>query len=162
MAERDPEAVRRFVERFASDMVEAGMQRMPSRVFGALIGSDTGRLTAAELAETLQASPAAISGAVRYLAQVHMVRREREPGSRRDLYVVDSDIWYETLLDRDRVIARWRKSLEEGIEALGADTPAGERLAITLAFFDFVGEEMEGFRARWQVRKAELLAARRS
>jgi predicted transcriptional regulator len=162
VAERDPEAVRRFVERFASDMVEAGMPRMPSRAFAALIGSDTGHLTAAELSELLRASPAAISGAVRYLTHVHMVRREREPGSRRDHYVVDSDIWYETLLDRDRIVGRWQQSLREGIEAVGLDTPAGERLALTLAFFDFVGEEMEGFRARWQERKAELIAARRS
>ncbi|GAB3958841.1 MarR family transcriptional regulator [Actinoallomurus acanthiterrae] len=162
MAERDPEAVQRFVERFASDMVEAGIARMPSRVFAALVGSDTGRLTAAELSEMLQASPAAISGAVRYLTQVHMVRREREPGSRRDQYVVDNDVWYETLLDRDRIIGRWQKSLEQGVEAVGPDTPAGERLALTLAFFDYVSEEMEGFRVRWQVRKAELLAARRS
>lgn len=160
MAERDPDAVRRFVERFASDMVEAGVPRMPSRVFAALIGSDTGRLTAAELSEVLQASPAAISGAVRYLTQVHMIRREREPGTRRDVYIVDGDIWYETLLDRDRIVGRWQQSVRAGVEALGPDTPAGERLAMTLAFFDFISEEMPEFRARWQKRKAELRAAR--
>ena len=57
---------------------------MPARVFAALLATDSGRLTAAELAELLQISPAAVSGAVRYLTQVGMVHREREPGSRRD------------------------------------------------------------------------------
>ena len=40
---------------------------MPARVFSALLATDSGRLTAAELAERLQISPAAVSGAVRYL-----------------------------------------------------------------------------------------------
>jgi DNA-binding transcriptional regulator GbsR (MarR family) len=160
VTERDTEAVRRFIERFAADMVEAGMQRMPARIFGALLSSETGRLTAAELSDILQVSPAAISGAVRYLTQVHMIRRERQPGSRRDQFVVDSDIWYETLLDRDVIVGRWRQSVREGVEAVGPDTPAGERLAMTLAFFDFIGEEMTDFRARWQKRKTELLEAR--
>lgn len=162
MTERDPEAVRRFIERFASALAEAGVPRMPSRVFAALLGSDSGRLTAAELSETLQVSPAAISGAVRYLSQVHMIRREREPGSRRDVYVADADIWFEAILNRDRIIPRWQKSIREGVEALGPDTPAGLRLAETLAFFDYIHEELPRFLAEWQKRKAEWRAARES
>ena len=162
MADRNPEAVRRFVERFASELVEAGVPRMPARVFVALIGSDSGRLTSAELSETLSVSPAAISGAVRYLSQVHMIRREREPGSRRDVYVADGDIWYESVLNRDRLIPRWQQSIREGVEALGPDTPAGIRLAETLAFFDFIHAELGDFLDRWQKRKAELRAARES
>src|SRR4051812_7859860 len=101
VAERDPGAVRRFVEQFASAMEASGLPRMPARVFAALLASDSGRMTAAELAETLQVSPAAISGAVRYMIPVNLVRREREPGSRRDIYVVDDDTWYEVILHRD-------------------------------------------------------------
>ena len=48
---RDPAAVARFVERFASVLVEAGIPRMPARVFSALLATDSGRLTAAELSE---------------------------------------------------------------------------------------------------------------
>ena len=91
MPERDPEAVRQFVEHFASALTDAGLQRMHARVFAALHGTDSGRLTAAEIAESLQVSPAAVSGAVRYLTQFNLIRREREPGSRRDTYVVDND-----------------------------------------------------------------------
>ena len=54
---------------------------MPARVFVALLVSDDGRRTAAELAEMLKVSPAAISNAVRYLQQVRLAVREREPGN---------------------------------------------------------------------------------
>src|SRR5882757_167509 len=85
--------VARFVERFALMMAEAGLPRMPARVFGALLVTDTGKRTAGELAEALQVSPAAISGAVRYLGQVGLVLRARNPGDRRDHYEVFDDLW---------------------------------------------------------------------
>ncbi|MGA5111892.1 GbsR/MarR family transcriptional regulator [Streptomyces pseudogriseolus] len=150
---RDPEAVSRFVEHFAAQLVEAGMQRMPARVFGALLASDAGALTSAQLGEQLQISPAAVSGAVRYLAQVHMVSREREPGSRRERYRVHGDQWYEALTNREAVIKRWEDALREGVTSLGADTPAGRQLAETLAFFEFVEKEVEAMMERWRVHR---------
>ncbi|MCZ0972823.1 MarR family transcriptional regulator, partial [Streptomyces albulus] len=50
-AARDDAAVLTFVERFAAQMVDAGMQRMPARVFSCLLASDSGVLTSAELGE---------------------------------------------------------------------------------------------------------------
>src|SRR5437016_883607 len=105
--ERDEQAIRAFIERFASVVVEAGVPPMPARVFSALLVTDSGRLTAAELAAWLGASPAAISGAVRYLGQLGMIRREREPGSRRDVYLVLDNVWYEVSFRQDQVLARW-------------------------------------------------------
>jgi DNA-binding transcriptional regulator GbsR (MarR family) len=154
--ERDDEAVRRFVERFSSALAETGWPRMPARVFVGLLATDSGRLTAAELADMLQVSPAAISGAVRYLTQVNIVSRERDPGSRRDVYRVHDDIWYEAGARREQVMARWNHSLLEGIDALGADSPAAARLTETLEFFEFLGQEIGGIVDRWQIRKAEL------
>ncbi|MFB9833563.1 GbsR/MarR family transcriptional regulator [Actinoallomurus acaciae] len=159
MAERDPEAVRQFIERFASALVDAGFQRMPARVFAVLHGTDSGRLTAAEIAELLQVSPAAVSGAVRFLIQFNMIRREREPGSRRDVFVVENDSWYEAIVNRDEILRRWSSSAREGIEVLGADTPAGRRMATSLAFFEFITEELEDLIGRWQKAKAERLPA---
>jgi DNA-binding transcriptional regulator GbsR (MarR family) len=46
-------------------------------------------MTAAELAEWLHASTGGVSGAVRYLVQVRLIRTERDPGTRRHAYVVD-------------------------------------------------------------------------
>ena len=53
---RDDAAVTRFVEDFASALVEMGVPRMPARIFAALLTSDSGRLTAADLAARLRAS----------------------------------------------------------------------------------------------------------
>ncbi|MGW5971831.1 GbsR/MarR family transcriptional regulator [Streptomyces sp. NPDC055186] len=153
--DRDPEAVSRFVEHFAAQLVEAGLPRMPARVFAALLSSDTGVMTSAELGERLRVSPAAVSGAVRYLAQQHMVSREREPGSRRERYRVRGDQWYEALTNREAVIRRWEDALREGVNGLGSGTPAGRRLAETLAFFEFVEKEVEGMMARWRVQREE-------
>lgn len=154
-AGRDPEAVSKFVESFAAQLVEAGMQRMPARVFSALLASDSGSLTSAELGESLQVSPAAVSGAVRYLSQQHMISREREPGSRRERYRVHSNQWYEALTNRETIIKRWESALSEGVASLGADSPAGRRMAETLAFFEFVDGEIMAMMERWRVHREE-------
>ncbi|QNS05451.1 GbsR/MarR family transcriptional regulator [Streptomyces xanthii] len=150
----DPRA--RFVERFAGQLVEAGMPRMPARIFAALLASDSGALTSAELGERLTVSPAAVSGAVRYLTQQHMVTREREPGTRRDLFRVHSNQWYEALGNRDSVLKRWEDALREGVDNLGPDSPAGRRIAETLAFFEFMQLELAEMMARWRAHRKTL------
>lgn len=148
---RDEEAVMRFVERFALTFSEAGVPRMPARVFVALLVSDEGRRTAAELAEMLKVSPAAVSNAVRYLQQVRLVARERDPGERRDHYrVYSGDTWYEVTIRRDEMLMRWQEDLREGIEAVGAHTPAGKRLEETRRFYEFVHEELPMLLEKWR------------
>jgi len=147
---RDDAAVGRFVEDFASALVEMGVPRMPARVFAALLTSDSGRLTAADLAARLQASPAAVSGAVRYLIQIGMVRRETEPGSRRHYYRAPDNVWDEVIGIRDHLMARWTGVLREGVDILGADTPAGARVAESVRFFEFVSSELPLVIARWR------------
>lgn len=147
---RDEDAVSRFVERFAADMTEAGMQRMASRVFAALLADDDGSMTSAELGERLRISPAAVSGAINYLTQVSMVGRERDPGSRRDRYRLHDEVWYDSFANRDQVLTRWERTLRDGARTLGEDTPAGARLLETAEFFAFVQSELVGVLARWR------------
>jgi DNA-binding transcriptional regulator GbsR (MarR family) len=156
ITQRDDEAVRRFIEDFASALTEMGVPRMPARVFVALLTSDPGRLAASELADQLGASPAAISGAVRYLLQVGLVRREGEPGSRRHYYRVPDDVWDELISLRNRAMARWTAVLREGVPALGADTPAGARIAESVRYFEFVSAELPLVIARWREHRAAL------
>src|SRR6266404_5560863 len=138
-----------YIEQFASVMVAAGMPPMPARVFVALLVTDSGRLTAAELAAMLRISPAAVSGAVRYLIQLGLVHKERVPGSRRDCYRMPDDVWHDMLRLRDQVMTRWTALIREGIDLVGPGTPAGARLAEHAAFFDFVGKELAGIQASW-------------
>jgi DNA-binding transcriptional regulator GbsR (MarR family) len=145
-----------FTERFASVLIEGGIPRMPARVFAALLAADSARLTSAQLADLLQASPAAISGGVRYLVSVGMVRREGEPGSRRHHYQVPENVWDEVMKLQDRLLDRWTTVLRQGVGLLGADTPAGLRMADSVDYFEFVSSELPAIMARWQARKASL------
>jgi predicted transcriptional regulator len=151
-AERDHAAVARFVEDLASALMEMGVPRMPARVFAALLTTDSGRLTAAELADKLQISPAAVSGAVRYLVQIGMARRESEPGSRRHYYRAPNNVWDEVIGIRDHLMARWTGVLRDGVAILGADTPAGERVADSVRFFEFVSSELPLVIRKWRER----------
>jgi predicted transcriptional regulator len=152
--DRDDKAVGRFVEELASALTEMGVPRMPARVFAALLTTDSGRLTAADLATNLQVSPAAVSGAVRYLIQIGMVRRESEPGSRRHFYRTPDNVWDEVIGIRDHLMARWTGVLREGVEILGGDTPAGERVAESVRFFEFVNSELPSVIRKWRERGA--------
>jgi DNA-binding transcriptional regulator GbsR (MarR family) len=147
---REPATVAAFVERFASDLEAAGIPRMPARVFVALLSEDDGYLSAGELADRLQISPAAVSGAVRYLVQVQLVRREREPGSRRDRYRVSDDAWYEASVSRQALLQMWERTLRDGVVALGPATPAGARMQETLEFLAFLQDELPAMLARWR------------
>jgi predicted transcriptional regulator len=150
--ERDHAAVTQFVEHLASALTEMGVPRMPARVFAALLTTDSGRLTAAELAAKLQISPAAVSGAVRYLIQVGMARRESEPGSRRHYYRAPDNVWDEVIGIRDHLMARWTGVLRDGVAVLGAGTPAGERVADSVRFFEFVSSELPLVIRKWRER----------
>ena len=151
---RDSTAVRQFIQRFASLLADAGMPRMPARIFVALLTADTSRLTAEELAGLLKVSPAAVSGGVRYLIQVGLVSRETEPGSRRHVYVMPDNVWHEVLRVRDGIMMRWADAMRGGAEVLGAGTPAGTRLAESAMYFEFVSKELPLLLDRWEDYKA--------
>lgn len=145
-----------FVERMGGALTSAGLARLPSRIFAALLADPDGRMTAAEIGQSLHVSPASVSGAVKYLDGVGMIRREREPGTRRDVFVVDDDAWRDTLLHSDRVYAPMIAELDRALEAMPADDPARRRIAISRAFMAFVSEEMSAMTQRWQARMVDL------
>ena len=157
---RDEEEVRSFVESFASALVDAGMPQMPALVFVALLATDGGGLTADELAAQLQVSRAAISGAVNYLGHVGLTTRERLPGTRRQRYVLQSPTWYEVMARREQILDRWIATTREGVKALGSTTPAGQRLAESLAFFEFLNDELHALLARWRARRTNQRSAK--
>ena len=48
------------------------------------------------------------------------------------------------------MLARWQRDLSEGIEAVGADTPAGKRLEETRRFYGFLHGELPRLMDRWR------------
>jgi predicted transcriptional regulator len=146
-----------FVERFAAALVDAGMPRMAALVFVALLTSDSGRMTADELVTQLQVSRAGVSGAVRYLNHVGALSRSRAPGSRREHYALEDGTWYELVARREQLLERWVTAARAGVDALGVATPAGARLAESLAFFEFLQAEMPAMLARWKAQRASAM-----
>jgi DNA-binding transcriptional regulator GbsR (MarR family) len=142
-----------LVEHLGATLAASGFPRMPARIFAALLTTDAGRMTAAELAAALQVSRAAISGAIRYLVQINLVSRETVPGSRREHYRVHSEVWYEAIARKDDVLERCARVLREGVQVVGRKTPAGARLAETLEFFEFMQDELPAMLARWRARR---------
>jgi DNA-binding transcriptional regulator GbsR (MarR family) len=152
----------RAVERFAQTLETAGMPRMAARVFAYVLAEDADRYTAAELAEGLRVSPAAISGAVRYLVDARLLFREREPGMRGDLFrVYDDDVWSAIMAARVPVLDQFVVGIDEAIRLVGEDSPGGHRLVETREFFRFMQREMGAMMERWRRHRDLLLTADR-
>lgn len=147
---------RRFLERFAMIMSGSGYPRLAARAFSAILLSEDGRLTAGELTTALDAGPSAVSGAVKYLRQVGMVIRERDPGQRRDHYRIHESAWYGAMGPANEVFHRFEQGAREGVAVFGADTPLGARLEETRSFFAYLGAEVPELLRKWDETSAGL------
>ncbi|MFE9026961.1 helix-turn-helix domain-containing protein [Streptomyces iakyrus] len=136
---RDAEAVREYEETFTTVLMGSGMPKMMSRVMACLCLTDSGSLTASELAQRLQVSPASVSKAVAFLDSQGLVRREADEG-RRERYVVDDDVWYRSMMASARSIAQVVEIARQGVGVLGPGSPAAARLENVARFLDFVSE----------------------
>ncbi|WP_433052708.1 MarR family transcriptional regulator [Dactylosporangium sp. CS-033363] len=134
-----PVGVPDFDERFTALMVESGLSRMASRLLTALVTTDAGTLTAAELVARLRVSPASVSKAVAYLEALSIVRRERVAG-RRERYVIDDDVWLRTWQTSADQHARWGAAARAG--ALEYGGAAGARLERMGQFFEKLSQTM--------------------
>ncbi|MFB7311966.1 MULTISPECIES: GbsR/MarR family transcriptional regulator [unclassified Streptomyces] len=138
---RDAEAVREYEEVFTNVIMATGAPTMMSRVMACLTLTDTGSLTAAELVQRLQVSPASVSKAIAFLESQGLVRRERDE-RRRDRYVVDDDVWYQSMMASARSTAQLVETSRQGVAILGPGTPAATRLENIARFLDFVSESI--------------------
>jgi DNA-binding transcriptional regulator GbsR (MarR family) len=138
---RHAEAVREYEELFTTALMQSGLPKMMSRVLGCLYTTDAGSLTASELAQRLQVSPASISKAITFLESQTLVRRERDE-RRRERYVVDDELWYQAMIASARSNAQLVETARQGVGILGPDTPAAVRLENIARFLDFVTESL--------------------
>ncbi|MEU9593802.1 MarR family transcriptional regulator [Streptomyces sp. NPDC048219] len=138
---RDAEAVREYAEMFTTVFMQSGLPRMTARVLAGLYTTDAGSLTASELAESLRISPASVSKAVAFLESQGLIRRERDE-RRRERYVVDDDVMYQSMMASARATAHLGEVARQGVGILGPDTPAAARLENIARFVDFVSESI--------------------
>jgi DNA-binding transcriptional ArsR family regulator len=136
---RDAEAVREYGETLTTVFMASGMPKMMSRVLVCLYTTDEGSLTASELVQRLQVSPASVSKAVTFLESQGMVRRARDE-RRRERYAVDDDVWYQAMIASARSLTQVVEVSRQGVGVLGPGTPAATRLENAARFLDFVQE----------------------
>ena len=155
----DNETLLRVVEQLGLLLSEIGMPRMPARVFAYVLAEDADRYTARELAEGLRVSPAAISGAVRYLVQSGLVDKGREPESRSDHYrIYDDDVWSAILAQRIPLLERWAGMLADAVEQLPEGSRGRRRLRETEAYYRFAAKASVTMIEQWREQKDELIA----
>lgn len=147
---RDAEAVREYEESFTTLLMQQGMPKMTARVLTCLFIADAGSLTASELVQHLQVSPASVSKAIGVLEDQGLIRRERGE-RRRERYFVDDDVWYQSTIESARGIAQVAETARRGVGILGRDSPAAARLENIARFSDFISESI--LRATEQVRE---------
>ncbi|MET7745929.1 helix-turn-helix domain-containing protein [Streptomyces sp. NPDC005385] len=138
---RHEQAVREYEEVLTTVFMASGAPTMMARVMACLTLTDSGSLTAAELVQRLQVSPASISKAIAFLESQGLVRRERDE-RRRERYVVDDDVWYQSMMASARSTAQIVETARQGVGVLGPGTPAGNRLENVARFLDYVSESL--------------------
>ncbi|MEJ1089856.1 helix-turn-helix domain-containing protein [Microbacterium sp. Mu-80] len=141
-------------ESAAAAMSAVGFPRMPARVMMALIAAPADGYTAGELGERLGVSAAAVSGAVRYLQTVHVIRRITRPDHRLARYEIVSDAWYTVMAGNSPLYDRLA-DLIDGIGAAHADDHAARERADEMAeFFRFMSRRMPQLVDEWETLRA--------
>ncbi|MEU8693781.1 helix-turn-helix domain-containing protein [Streptomyces sp. NPDC048665] len=153
---RDLQAVQDFTETLTALLVQSGLPRMMARVMACLYVTDSGALTATDLVQRLQVSPASVSHAVTFLEQQGMLRRDQVPGGRRDRYAVDDEIWLRSLLADVQTNDACVAAISRGAEILGPTSPAGARLESSAELLRLIADALRQVMEQWR----QILAAR--
>jgi len=142
--------VQQAVERLGRALEDNGVPRMPARVFAYLLAEDRDHCTAAELAAALQVSPAAISGAVRYLIHNGLIINERRPSARGDFYrLADGDVWGTMITARLPQLDHYLTSLDTAVALLEPGSPGRARFEETRDCFALAREGIADLAERW-------------
>ena len=130
--------------------MQQGLPKMTALVLTCLFTADAGSLTASELVQHLQVSPASVSKAIAFLEDQGLIRRERDE-RRRERYFVDDDVRYQSTITSAHGIAQVAQTARQGVGILGRYSPAAARLENIARFSDFISESI--IRAAEQVRE---------
>lgn len=119
----------RFVEEMGRFLGAYGMPPMSGRMWAWLLIGVPPEQTAAELADALQASRGAISGAARILETAGLIVRTTRPGDRREYFSAPSDGFGSLLASAGAAYRRLREIAERGLAATSHRPPESrERL----------------------------------
>lgn len=139
-----------FAEQTAATLAAAGFPRMAARVMMMLMTEESGSATAEEIGERLGASPAAISGAVRYLQTLSIIRRLTVPGTRRHRYELPDHPWYATSSSQTPLYTHLIALAEKGAAAMPDHSRVRDRATEMADYFRFMKERLPALLEEWQ------------
>jgi DNA-binding transcriptional regulator GbsR (MarR family) len=146
--------VEEFAEQTAATLAAAGFPRMAARVMMMLMTEESGSATAEELRERLGASAAAISGAVRYLQSLAIIRRLDIPGTRRHRYELPDHVWYATSSSQNPLYTNLIALADKGVAALPVGSRARDRTEEMADYFRFMRERLPLLLEEWQATRS--------
>lgn len=154
---------REFIEKMGIAFERNGAAPMPGRVWGALLVSDSGEMTAEELAALLQASRGAISHATRQLTAMHYTEKFRKAGDRKDYFRVVSHKLAHASRQQVAELRQMQDLLREGAAAMDeADTASLHHIEEHIAFTHAMELAIARFLDEWQQHKEHERAERNS
>jgi DNA-binding transcriptional regulator GbsR (MarR family) len=140
----------------AAELAHNGFPALPARVIMALTATEEGRMTADEVAARLSVSPAAVSGAVRYLATLGFLRIGSLPGSRRHVYTLPQMPWYTATLARPGIYRNLIDLLTSASGRMEEGSAARLRIEEMVDFFRFFERRMPQLLEEWQRERAAI------
>ena len=151
----EPPNVPQFVEDFALALSQLGFPRMPARVFSLALAAPEESLTAREIADRLGVSAAAVSGAVRYLGTLNLIRRFRTPGERVDRFGLGDEVWEPVFAAEIAAYGPLSDMCEQALQDGQLVGPGRDRVAETRDFLQFMTGEMGELVRRWHAERAK-------
>ena len=142
-----------FVVEASARLAGQGFPRVPAGVLMALMATDDGRLGAAELAERLQVSAGAISGAVRYLALLGFVHVATVPGTRRHVYALPDSPWYAESFTNSARFRELARMVQGHVDRMPPGSGAARRIGEMADFFRFLDDRLPALLDEWHARR---------
>lgn len=139
-----------FIEEMGQVLTGFGMPSMAGRILAALLVATPPEQSAADLADTLQASRGSISTMTRLLETPGLIQRVRKRGDRKVYYRNTPDAWYQAMRNEAASMRTVRALAERGADLMRHEPDEARRgIEDTLEFLDFWEREMDAVLERW-------------
>jgi DNA-binding MarR family transcriptional regulator len=136
-----------------------GFPPMVGRVIGYLAVCDPPAQTIGDLADALLASRSGITNAVKTLEAIHVVRRIRTAGERVDRVQLDLSSPQALGMDVSEY-EELRDVMREGLDVVRDAPPERQAILLeTIAFAEFLIEQIPRLEREWEAHRAALVAA---
>ena len=144
-----------FIEAMGQELAGQGMPRMAGRFWGYLLIADPPEQSAQQIAERLEASRGAVSGAIRLLAGAGLIRRRTRRGDRREWLSAPAGALSGLMSGYLPRIEAFRRLTAEGLALVGDQPPPmGLGLRELHDFYSFFEREWPTLLSRYEAARS--------